>query len=163
MQEEYAFVCASLRRRGVPAGDIDDAAQRVFCVLAAKLPLVLDGRERSFLYGTAVRVASHARRRHAGSALFESLDVMVEAPAFGLLPDDLTELHETLSALEIVVGAMPRSLRDVLRQVDIEQRTMPEVAALSGVPVGTIASRLRRAREFVRINISCHTGSTRLN
>ncbi len=40
----------------------DDATQEVFVILSQKLDRVPPDRIRSFAYGTALRVASHARR-----------------------------------------------------------------------------------------------------
>src|SRR5262245_52866877 len=57
--DHLEFVWRALRRLGVLPGDVDDAAQRVFLVANEKLALIESGRERAFLVGVAVRVASH--------------------------------------------------------------------------------------------------------
>jgi RNA polymerase sigma-70 factor (ECF subfamily) len=46
---------------------------------------------------------------------------------------------------------MPIDLRTVFVLFEIEEITMAEIAALTGLPSGTVASRLRRAREEFRI------------
>ena len=56
------FVWRTLRRLGVPESMVDDGVQHVFLTLQAKLGDVLEGKERAFLFGVAVNVASHARR-----------------------------------------------------------------------------------------------------
>src|SRR2546423_11978941 len=66
----FSFVWRSLRRLGVPPATIDDAAQEVFVVASRRLDAIETGKEKAFLFGTAVRVASDARRaqtrrRHA--------------------------------------------------------------------------------------------------
>ena len=65
--------------------------------------------------------------------------------------------RETASSLtavhrhEPVLCQMSLEHRTVLLLVEMEQLTAPEVADLLGVPLGTVASRLRRARaEFNR-------------
>jgi RNA polymerase sigma-70 factor (ECF subfamily) len=45
---------------------------------------------------------------------------------------------------------MPVELRLVFVLYEIEEMTTPAIAAAIGVPVGTVASRLRRARESFR-------------
>ncbi|HTJ46804.1 MAG TPA: sigma factor, partial [Kofleriaceae bacterium] len=58
----FDFIWRSLRRLGVAAAAVDDAAQEVFVVASRKLREIEAGKERAFLFGTAVRVASDARR-----------------------------------------------------------------------------------------------------
>ena len=52
-----------LRRLGVPSAAVEDAAQEVFTVAARRIGEVRCESERSFLYGTALRVAKSTRRR----------------------------------------------------------------------------------------------------
>ena len=62
LDQHFDFVWRNLRRLGVQEADVDDAAQEVFVVAARKLDQVVPDRERSFLIGTALRVASTYRR-----------------------------------------------------------------------------------------------------
>lgn len=61
----YPFLWRSLRRLGLQAADVDDAAQQVLSVFARRLGDIEVGAERAFLFQTAVRVASDARRAQA--------------------------------------------------------------------------------------------------
>ena len=54
----FDFIWRSLRRLGVPADSVDDAAQRVFWVAAQNLGDIRVESERAYLFGTALRVAS---------------------------------------------------------------------------------------------------------
>jgi RNA polymerase sigma-70 factor (ECF subfamily) len=45
---------------------------------------------------------------------------------------------------------LPDELRRVLVLVEIEQLEVAQVAAVEGIPIGTAASRLRRARQLFR-------------
>src|SRR5262245_54767826 len=58
----YEFVWRALRRIGVPAGDVDDGVQKVFLIAASKIDAIRAGSEQSFLFQTAIRVASDYRR-----------------------------------------------------------------------------------------------------
>src|SRR5579872_3279174 len=62
VDSHFNFVWRYLRGLGVPEASVDDAAQHVFVVAAEKLDAIADGRERSFLVGTALGVAANARR-----------------------------------------------------------------------------------------------------
>jgi len=49
---------------------------------------------------------------------------------------------------------MPDELREAFVLFEIEELTAPEAAAALGIPVGTIASRVRRARDFIRAQLA---------
>src|SRR5690349_2513171 len=57
----FDTVWRALRRLGVPDAGADDAAQQVFLVAARRLDEIDPSRERQYLLGIALRVASDAR------------------------------------------------------------------------------------------------------
>src|SRR6185436_2690063 len=63
LEAHFVFIWRLLRRFGVPENDVDDAAQQVFIVAWNKLDGVPESTERSFLFGTALRIAASFRRR----------------------------------------------------------------------------------------------------
>jgi len=139
------FIWRSLRRLGVPDGDLADAVQQVFVVTARKLNQVRDECARPFLYQTALRVASttrrtRRRRREIGD------DCLAERPNTELAPDELADERYRRQLLDRALDAMPLELRAAFVLVDIEELTMAEAAQLLAIPSGTVASRLRRAR-----------------
>lgn len=142
----FAFVWRLLRRLGVREDAVDDAAQQVFMVLSAKLDRVEAGRERAFLTGTAMRVASNHRRTQARRVDFSDTD-QVEM-ALDPLPDPEASLEQRRrrALLDRALDSMPDALRVVLVLSELEELTNPEVGQLLGLPLGTVASRLRRAR-----------------
>jgi RNA polymerase sigma-70 factor, ECF subfamily len=143
----YDFVWRSLRRLGVPPGDIDDALQQVFMVATKRLPSIMPGSERSFLFSTLVRVASIARR--TASRRREAIDpeYLAELTDQGPNPAEMLEYRRARELLDLVLDEMDMDLRSVFVLYEIEELTVPEIAKLVEVPVGTVASRLRRARE----------------
>src|SRR5690349_2580769 len=62
LNEHFELVWRTLRRLGVPVSDLDDAAQQVFLVVRRKLAAIEPGKEKPFIFQTALRVASDARR-----------------------------------------------------------------------------------------------------
>src|ERR1043166_8592232 len=60
--QHFDFLWRSLRRLGVPAASVDDAAQRVFLVAARKLGAVAPERTRAYLFAIALRIAAEDRR-----------------------------------------------------------------------------------------------------
>ena len=49
--------------------------------------------------------------------------------------------------LDAILNAMPEELRTVFVLFELEQLGTPQIAELLGLPRGTVASRMRRARE----------------
>jgi RNA polymerase sigma-70 factor, ECF subfamily len=142
----FDFIWRLLRRLGVPAGDADDAAQEVFLIASRKLQAINDGSERSFLFGTALRIAAKAsEQRRRRSALDRA--AAEEGPISPAAPDELLEWRRARELLDEILEAMPLDLRVVFVLFELEELTMAEIASMLGVPNGTAASRLRRARQ----------------
>jgi RNA polymerase sigma-70 factor, ECF subfamily len=146
---EVDFVWRVLRRVGLSRPDADDAVQQVFLVASRRLPELLPGKERSFLYGTAVRIAANLRRglRRRRERPEEELPVQSDAAE---QPDELLERRRARAFLDELLAQLPEELRRVLVLAEIEQLTLAAIAELEHIPPGTAASRLRRARETFR-------------
>lgn len=149
----FESVWKLLRRLGVPESMVDDAAQQVFVTATKKLPEIVQGSEHSFLYGVALRVAADERRkvrRRAEVAAIEESQLSHDNPA----PDELVDQRKARAMMDQVLESMPLELRSVLVLYEMEEMTMAEIAVLLGIPAGSVASRLRRARhhfhEYVR-------------
>jgi RNA polymerase sigma-70 factor, ECF subfamily len=150
-EREFAFVWRSLRRLGVAEAQLRDASQQVWIVVARRLEEIEPEAERSFLFGTALRVAaevrrSAARRREAVAA--ESTDLGALEPATdSQRPDVLLDRKRARASLDRVLDAMTEELRVVFVLFELEELKTSDIAAMLGIPLGTVASRLRRARE----------------
>lgn len=146
VEEQADFVWRSLRRLGVPEASVDDAVQQVFLVAAQKFDRITSGRERAFLFSVAMNVASHARRTLARRREVldgTPLDVVDPRPSADVELDD----KRARALLDEVLETMPLDLRTVFVLVELEEMTMIEVAEVLSLPQGTVASRLRRARD----------------
>lgn len=147
VREHHAFVWRLLVRLGVPSANADDATQQVFVVAMRRLSEIAEGSEKSFLFGTALRVASDERRSAKNRELLgdppEDADL---APS----PEENAEAGRRRRILQQALLGMPLELRTVFVLFELEQMTKSEVASLLNLPVGTAVSRLRRAREMFR-------------
>jgi RNA polymerase sigma-70 factor (ECF subfamily) len=142
----YDFVWRSLRRLGVPEPDVDDCAQQVFLVVSRKLADILDGAERAFLFSTAMRVASDARRSRTRRREVQEDDA-VEAHDPAPDPEQIADRQRARAVLDQVLDALPMDLRAPFVLFELEEVPTAEIAAMLDLPAGTVASRLRRARE----------------
>lgn len=140
------FIWRVLRRLGVPDTELPDASQQVFSIAARKIDAIRGGSERPFLYQTALRVASDLRRslRRRCEDGDEALD---DCAAEGVGPDELLDRVRARAMLDRVLERMPMDLRSVFVLFEFEEITMAEIASFLQLPPGTVASRLRRARE----------------
>ena len=77
----------------------------------------------------------------------ESLDGVAE-PAVGVRArqEDQLQIGEVLAQVQ----RLPDELRSVLLLVTVEDLTYAEVATILAIPIGTVMSRLSRARERLR-------------
>lgn len=138
-------------RLGGPRVAPEDAAHDVFIVVLRKLDS-LENPERftSWLFGITRRVLRKHRgrawvMRWTGGDIVDSSDPRQD-PARDL------ESSETTRKVQRALAELPEKQREVLVLCDLEERTAPEVAELLGIPLGTVASRLRLAREkFERV------------
>jgi RNA polymerase sigma-70 factor (ECF subfamily) len=148
----HAFVWRVLRRNGLAPADADDAAQKVFLIALGRLSDIHAGSERAFLYRTAAHVASKAqrsvRRRPDTAALGER-----DEPDQDPLPDALLDQRRARELLDRILAELTDELRAALILFDLEGLTKQEVAEALGIPPGTVASRVRRAREEVEAHV----------
>jgi RNA polymerase sigma-70 factor (ECF subfamily) len=143
----FSAVLRFVRRFGVSEDSVDDAAQEVFIVAARRLEEIELGRERPFLYGIALRVAANARRALATRREEPGGAALSRAVSRTPQPDALLEQKRLRELLDQALETLSEELRAAFVLFEFEGFSVPEVAELCGIPVGTAASRLRRARE----------------
>jgi RNA polymerase sigma-70 factor (ECF subfamily) len=62
-------------------------------------------------------------------------------------PEEVADQHRARALLDEVLDAMSMELRAVFVLFELEEMQTSEIAAVLDLPAGTVASRLRRARE----------------
>ena len=155
-REHFAFAWRALRRLGVPERDLGDAAQDVFLVVYRRLPEFDFQRPlTAWLYAICLRVASDRRRSaaHRNEILSEAEEPIEPPQQVGGAEAEQARHAERRALLEAALEAMPLEQRAVFTLFELEGQTGEEVAALLGVPVATVHSRLRLAREVFRRTI----------
>ena len=144
-RDHHQTVWRTLRRWGLDAQEAADAGQQAFVVAAERLSDIQAGCERAFLIGTALHITQANHRKTSRLQLGEEVDLRVAERA------RLTS--ERLSDIELVDLALARMdplLVDVFILYELEGFSSPEIAQTLHLALGTVASRLRRAREGFR-------------
>ena len=108
-----------------------------------------DPREvRSWLFSIVRRVCmtTYADRRHAATT-----SVSLDEPTLQLVdpreaPDAATEHALVRERVQAAVDRLPDVLREVVVLREVEQCSYQEIASITGVPIGTVMSRISRAR-----------------
>jgi RNA polymerase sigma-70 factor, ECF subfamily len=126
--------------------DAEDCVQEAFIRAYKAFPRFREGDGKAWIM-TIVRNACYSRiRQTQGRPDFEPLDEELPAPAkegplFGEIDTEM--LHEAMRKLA-------PEFREMIVLHDIEGLSYKEMAAVSGVPIGTVMSRLARGRDRLR-------------
>lgn len=147
-EAHFSYVWNTLRRLGVRERDLPDVVHDVFLVVFKLLSGCDQTRPlRPWLFGIAFRVVSDYRR--AARFLREVLDESTEAAPAREPPAD--EQLAAAQARRLVVRALDTldlERRGVFVMHELDGMPVPEIAAALEIPVATVYSRLRRARQL---------------
>ncbi|MFD0683632.1 RNA polymerase sigma factor [Actinomadura fibrosa] len=113
------------------------------------------GQVRPWLFGIATNLV--AQHRRAETRRYRALARVAPAPDDGGHEDRVaaTVTAERMQPrLASALAALSRKDRDVVLLVALAQLTHEEVAAVLGIPYGTVGSRLSRARRKLRAALS---------
>lgn len=131
-------------------GDEDaarDVAQDVWLRVLRGIARLRDGSKlRAWLFGIARRTLMDRLRDQYAAPRVEDIDVADIAEKEELLDDR----EEELLALRRELGRLPLLEREALTLFYLKELSLAEVAEVLGVPIGTVKSRLFRARKLLR-------------
>ncbi len=109
---------------------------------------------RTWLHRITLNVCwTHLARRHRGScmvALEQDDEVRSSRASGGIAADDPEAELIARQAIERALSELSDEARLVVTLRDIQGLEYREIAALTGVPIGTVESRLFRARRHLR-------------
>lgn len=113
-----------------------------------------DGRHPRAWLLTIMRNAEINRTRRRRPELLDDPDVELERMADagdGAASPEAVVVGATFDAVVVeALDALPQRFRQVVELVDVDGLTYDEAAEVVGVPVGTVMSRLHRARARIR-------------
>jgi RNA polymerase sigma factor (sigma-70 family) len=135
--------------------DVHDAFQAVFLVLARRSGAIRDRDSiGGWLYGVAVRVAARARvgaiRRNIRERRTNQAAQSIAAVASDQNDAPTIERNEGAAIVHHELGRLPEKYRAPVVLCYLEGLTHDQAAARLSWPVGTVRSRLARARDRLR-------------
>ena len=142
-----------LQRLGVRNEEIDDALQAVLIAVDRKFDEIPNRAElRAYTCAVCVNVAREVgRRRNRHAVRNTTLEELEEAPlSLDADPADAFERKQTLAMVQRILESMDPERREVFVLYELEELSGREIAEHLGIPPGTVASRLRKAREDFR-------------
>jgi RNA polymerase sigma factor (sigma-70 family) len=133
--------------------DAEDAFQATFLVLVRKAAAIAAPELLAhWLYRVAYRTALNARATAARRK--ERERPLTDLPEPAVVPQDLC--HDLRPLLDEALSRLPEKYRAVIILCDLEARTRREAARQLGVPEGTVAGRLARARTMLAKRLTRH-------
>jgi len=155
----FNFVWSCARRMGIPDNEIDDVVQDVFIVIHGRLKTLEQPESlRSWIYGIIRRTAStyhRARRMKVTSAAALNSEPLTQYPEQPS-PQDLALRSDESKLLWSLLAKLDAPKREVFVLAELDEMTAPEIAAAIEVPLNTVYSRLRSARQDVEAALARH-------
>lgn len=143
-----------LRRLSNTDDTATEMLQEVWLRVLRGLSRLRDGSKlRAWLFGIARRVAMD--RLRAQYAEPPSVELNQHDVA---LANDNDGLEDDLAAMHVELARLPVMEREVLTLFYLKELSLTDVAEILAVPVGTVKSRLFRARRMLRQELISNTG-----
>lgn len=160
--ERYQSQVYSVAARIV--GDLttaEDISQETFVSAHRALSKFRGGSLRAWLLRIASNL-SYDFLRSTKRRPETSLDESMENPSFSLpskdpSPERVAELGELRSEIEKAIASLPDDQRATLVLIDVQGFSYEEASEATGANMGTVKSRLSRARRGVRDYLKDHT------
>jgi len=109
------------------------------------------GTLSGYLFGIARKLVLRHLERGRSDVVLDTDSDDSALTELAVIDDPLAGLtqHEAISALRRAVHALPRRYREVVMLCDLEEMDYAEADVVLGCPIGTVRSRLHRARALL--------------
>ncbi|MGX5658509.1 RNA polymerase sigma factor [Castellaniella ginsengisoli] len=132
--------------------EAEDLAQQAFTE-AARSYRTFRGESQlsTWLYGIALNlIRNHLSRAPERRYDFVGDSSLADLATDALTPEEAAEQSQSMRLLQESLDELPESMRSILLLVGMDNLSYEEAAALLSVPIGTVRSRLSRARTALR-------------
>lgn len=144
-RDHVRFVWRSVRRLGVAEGDVEDQVQLVFEIVHRQLPGFRgEAKLTTWLFGIVYRVVADYRR-----SAYRRRVVVGAPPEVEVSADQAAGLEraQARAMLDQLLATLDDDKRTAFVLCALEGLEVKDAAEMVGVPVQTMYSRLRMARE----------------
>jgi RNA polymerase sigma factor (sigma-70 family) len=136
------------------AADAEDVVQEAMVRALTYFPSFRGGSSRAWILqivrNTAYGVLQARRgERIAGRTTLDEAGGIEDIPDLGDDPEKSLLLADDLSRIDGLIEGLPIELRETLVLRELEELSYREIARVTAVPIGTVMSRLWRARKML--------------
>lgn len=152
VEQHHARLVRFVRRHVDDDGEAEDLAQQAFAD-AARHHADFRGESQlsTWLYGIALNLArNHVNRAPRRRHRFEDEQVLAELPCARPGPAEQCAMGQLVQVLKRELAALPPEMREVLWLVSVDELAYEDAATRLALPVGTVRSRVSRARQRLR-------------
>ena len=129
--------------------DAEDVVQETFLSLYRSGVWRQIKDERAFLARATWRQAVD-RLRANPKRNGDEFEMLAELPSREAGPEEAILNADAHAALHRLIDALPEELRQPLALASVEELNSREIAAILGIPEGTVRTRLMRARQMLK-------------
>jgi len=157
LKYQHKVVKLVMRYLGDPA-DAEDVAQEAFIKAYRALPQFRgDSAFYTWLYRIAINTAKNALAARNRNPVTYDLDMQGNDEAAEMIgklkdpetPEGLALTEEIRTIVNAAIGELPEDLRTAIVLRELEGMSYEEIASAMDCPVGTVRSRIFRAREAI--------------
>ncbi|HEY5955683.1 MAG TPA: RNA polymerase sigma factor [Polyangiaceae bacterium] len=162
-QTYFSFIWSVTRYLGVERAEVDDVVQEIFVIIHRRMHSIEQPESvRSWIYSIIRRAVGRYRRTRRAKGTSMGVD-RVEPETMQLdwsTPHSLAEQSEQVELLQTLLDKLDPPKREVFILVELEEMTAPEIAIAIGIPLNTVYSRLRAARQELDEALQRHHAGT---
>ncbi|MBU0783052.1 MAG: sigma-70 family RNA polymerase sigma factor [Gammaproteobacteria bacterium] len=122
-----------------------------------------ESKPETWLFGIALNLVKNFRYRDTSYRFqdddFDEQISMIPADSF-CEPEESLMRQERMESLKQAIDHLPSKMQNVVQLVLLDGFTYQDAAMELDLPIGTVRSRLSRARDMLRVEVMGHSAST---
>ena len=133
--------------------DAEDVVQEAMVRALTYFPSFRGGSSRAWILQIVRNTAYGALKargvRMAGQTALDEAGAIEDIPDPAHDPEQALIVSHDLARIDALIGALPLELREALVLRELEELSYRDIAQVTSVPIGTVMSRLWRARRML--------------